>query len=549
MNSKVVTHDTDVLIIGSGAAGLSLALCLAKQAKVVVLSKAQMYAGSTNYAQGGIAGVFNIKDDNDSIEEHIEDTKIAGAGICDPDAVAFTLTHAHDSIKWLIEQGVPFDKREDLSQDSETTEKSPYHLHREGGHSHRRIFHSADHTGHSIQETLDQKVLNNPNITMLTNYNAIDLITTRKLGLAGNRVVGAYVFNVATHQVETIRAKFVALCTGGASKVYQYTCNPEVSSGDGIAIAWRAGCRVANMEFNQFHPTTLYNQKDRNFLLTEALRGEGALLKRPDGTRFMPDYDERGELAPRDIVARAIDHEMKKLGVDCMYLDISHKSLEFIKKHFPTIYERCLKVGIDMTKEPIPIVPAAHFTCGGIMIDRRGRTDVECLYAVGEVSYSGLHGANRLASNSLLECIVYGQQAAKDILARLPLAIDFPEVPNWDESLVTDADEEVVIQHNWHELRLMMWDYVGIVRTDKRLERAMHRIKLLKQEVTEFYSNFRVSSNLLELRNLLQVAELIVKCAMKRKNSVGLHYNVDHLNPPTDSKPTILSPFDPEDNQ
>ncbi|WP_031579666.1 L-aspartate oxidase [Ruminobacter sp. RM87] len=537
--SNNVEHNCDVLVIGSGAAGLSLALCLASRAKVIVLSKSGLSAGSTNYAQGGIAGVFNTADDNDSVEEHIEDTKIAGGGLCDPEAVEFTLRNAHDSIAWLIEQGVPFDQKEEAVSD----EQSPYHLHREGGHSHRRIFHAADHTGHTIQETLNNRVLEHPNITLLDHHNAIDLITTRKLELAGNRVVGAYVFNTETSKVETVKAKFVALCTGGASKVYQYTCNPEVSSGDGIAIAWRAGCRVANMEFNQFHPTTLYNQKDRNFLLTEALRGEGALLKRPNGTRFMPDYDERAELAPRDIVARAIDHEMKKLGVECMYLDISHKTPDFIRKHFPTIYERCLKAGIDMIKEPIPIVPAAHFTCGGVMVDRRGRTDIECLYAVGEVSYTGLHGANRLASNSLLECVVYGQAAAKDILGRLPLAIDPPAIPAWDESQVTDADEEVIIQHNWHELRLTMWDYVGIVRTDKRLERAMHRIKLLKDEVNEFYSNFRVSSNLLELRNLLQVAELIVRCAMKRKDSVGLHYNVDHPNKPEVYKPTILSPY------
>ena len=538
--SENIEHSCDVLVIGSGAAGLSLALCLAKEAKVIVLSKSELSAGSTNYAQGGIAGVYNTADDNDSVEEHIEDTKIAGGGLCDPDAVEFTLRNAKSSIAWLIEQGVPFDEKEE----EPTDEQSPYHLHREGGHSHRRIFHAADHTGHTIQETLNQRVLEHPNITVLDHHNAIDLITTRKLDLAGNRVLGAYVFNTVSNKVETIKAKFVALCTGGASKVYQYTCNPEVSSGDGIAIAWRAGCRVANMEFNQFHPTTLYNQKDRNFLLTEALRGEGALLKRPNGTRFMDDYDPRGELAPRDIVARAIDHEMKKLGVECMYLDISHKTPEFIRKHFPTIYERCLKAGIDMIHEPIPIVPAAHFTCGGVMVDRRGRTDLECLYAVGEVSYTGLHGANRLASNSLLECVVYGQAVAKDILGRLPLAIDPPAIPAWDESQVTDADEEVIIQHNWHELRLTMWDYVGIVRTDKRLERAMHRIKLLKDEVNEFYSNFRVSSNLLELRNLLQVAELIVRCAMKRKDSVGLHYNVDHPNKPDVYKPTILSPFE-----
>lgn len=541
MNSNSVVRDCDVLVIGSGAAGLSLAISLASNnIKVIVISKAQMNAGSTNYAQGGIAGVFNTADDNDSVAEHVEDTLIAGAGMCDKSAVEFTLKNAHDSIEWLIEQGVPFDTREDERK----AEQSPYHLHREGGHSHRRIFHAADHTGHTIQDTLNKVVMQTPNIEVLTDTHAIDLITTRKLGLAGNRVLGAYVYNTKNDTVETVKAKFTALCTGGASKVYQYTCNPEVSSGDGIAMAWRAGCRVANMEFNQFHPTTLFNQNDRNFLLTEALRGEGALLKRPDGTRFMPDYDERGELAPRDIVARAIDHEMKKLGVDCMYLDISHKSADFITRHFPTIYERCLKIGIDMTKEPIPVVPAAHFTCGGVMVDCRGRTDIDCLYAVGEVSYTGLHGANRLASNSLLECVVYGHAAAKDIIARMPLAISVPDLPAWDESQVTDADEEVVIQHNWHELRLMMWDYVGIVRTDKRLERAMHRIKLLNDEVHEFYSNFRVSKNLLELRNLLQVAELIVKCSMARKNSVGLHYNVDHPEAPKDSKPTILSPYD-----
>ncbi len=536
--SNNTEYDCDVLVIGSGAAGLSLALCLAARAKVIVLSKSGLSAGSTNYAQGGIAGVFNTADDNDSVDEHVEDTMIAGGGLCDREAVEYTLRNARDSIAWLIGQGVPFDRKEEILAD-----QSPYHLHREGGHSHRRIFHAADHTGHTIQETLNRKVLENAGITVLPDHNAVDLITTKKLDLPGNRVIGAYVFNTDTGTVETIRAKFVALCTGGASKVYRYTCNPEVSSGDGIAIAWRAGCRVANMEFNQFHPTTLYSPNDRNFLLTEALRGEGALLKRPNGTRFMPDYDERGELAPRDIVARAIDHEMKKLGAECMYLDISHKPPEFVRRHFPTIWERCLKSGIDITREPIPVVPAAHFTCGGVMVDRRGRTDIEGLYAVGEVSYTGLHGANRLASNSLLECVVYGRAAAMDIIARLPLAVAPPAIPAWDESQVTDADEEVIIQHNWHELRLTMWDYVGIVRTDKRLERAMHRIRLLKDEVSEFYSNFRVTSNLLELRNLLQVAELIVRSAMKRKDSVGLHYNVDHPDKPRVYKPTILTPF------
>lgn len=534
---------TDCLIIGSGAAGLSLALQLAEKAKVIVLSKEDVCAGSTFYAQGGIAGVYNIKDDQDSIEAHVNDTCIAGAGLCDPDVVRYVARNARQSIQWLIDMGVPFDQKE-AQDEGDSSEQSPYHLHREGGHSHRRIFHSEDHTGKSIQETLVERVREHPNITVLEYRNAIDLITTTKLNLPGNKVLGAYVLDTKADRVDTILAKFVALCTGGASKVYQYTCNPEVSSGDGVAMAWRAGCRVANMEFNQFHPTTLFCENDRNFLLTEALRGEGALLKRPDGTRFMQEYDERCELAPRDIVARAIDHEMKKTGSECMYLDISIKDPEFVKKHFPTIYQRCLKVGIDITKEPIPIVPAAHFTCGGVMVDKKARTDIQDLYAIGEVSYTGLHGANRLASNSLLECIVYGHAAAVDILSRLEEADYYSpaQIPEWDESKVTDSDEEVIITHNWNELRLTMWDYVGIVRTTKRLERAMHRIDLLKKEVHEYYSNFKVNSNLLELRNLLQVSELIVRCAMQRKESVGLHYTLDYPQRLEHSGPTILKP-------
>ncbi len=532
-----MNYTTDCLIIGSGAAGLTLALGIASKAKVIVLSKEDVCAGSTNYAQGGIAGVYNIKDDQDSIEAHIKDTCIAGADLCDPGAVRFVAEHAHDSIQWLIDIGVPFDFKEEAP----TEEQSPYHLHREGGHSHRRIFHAEDHSGRSIQETLVARARENPNITILENRHAIDLITTTKLGMPGNRVLGAYVYNSKERHVHTVTAKFVALCTGGASKVYQYTCNPEVSSGDGIAMAWRAGCRIANMEFNQFHPTTLYSTADQNFLLTEALRGEGATLERADGTRFMPDYDERAELAPRDIVSRAIDHEMKKMGANCMFLNISHKPEEFVKKHFPTIYHRCLKVGIDITKQPIPIVPAAHFTCGGVMVDKKAHTDIDCLYAVGEVSYTGLHGANRLASNSLLECVVYGQAAAKDILKRIE---DYdepvPQIPDWDESQVTNSDEEVVITHNWHELRLTMWDYVGIVRTNKRLERALHRINLLKSEVNEYYSNFRVSKNLLELRNLLTVAEIIVLSAMRRKESRGLHYTLDYPGKLDTLKPTII---------
>lgn len=534
-------YTTDCLIIGSGAAGLTLALGIANSAKVIVLSKSDVCAGSTNYAQGGIAGVYNIKDDQDSIEAHIKDTCVAGSFICDEKVVRYVAEHAHDSIQWLIDAGVPFDLKEEEKQ----AEQSPYHLHREGGHSHRRIFHAEDHTGRSIQETLVARAKEHPNITILEDRYAIDLITTKKLGMAGNRVIGAYILNEDEDKVETIRARFVALCSGGASKVYQYTCNPEVSSGDGIAMAWRAGCRVANMEFNQFHPTTLYNAADRNFLLTEALRGEGATLERKDGTRFMPEYDERCELAPRDIVARAIDHEMKKTGADCMYLNISHKPADFVKKHFPTIYERCLKVGIDITKQPIPIVPAAHFSCGGVMVDNKARTDIQGLYAIGEVAYTGLHGANRLASNSLLECVVYGQAAAKDILQHLEdESIDELQqisIPAWDESRVSDSDEEVVITHNWHELRLMMWDYVGIVRTNKRLQRALHRINLLKSEVTEYYSNFKVSKNLLELRNLLQVAEIIVHSAQERKESRGLHFSLDYPNQLPKKTVTVLS--------
>jgi L-aspartate oxidase len=528
-------YTCDVLIIGSGAAGLTLALHLADNAKIIVLSKKNSQESATFYAQGGIAAVA---EKTDSIESHVNDTLIAGAGLCDKTVVEFTAKNAKKSIDWLIEQGVPFDKRDSL----DTPDSSIYHLTREGGHSHRRIFHAADSTGKSVEETLLDRAKEHHNIQVLENVNAIDLITTRKLDLPGNRVLGAYFWDRETEQVDTIRAKCVVLATGGASKVYQYTSNPDISSGDGIAMAWRAGCRVANMEFNQFHPTTLFHASDRNFLLTEALRGEGALLKRPDGTRFMPDYDMRGELAPRDVVARAIDHEMKKLGVDCMFLDISDKPADFIQKHFPTIHERCLNLDIDITKQPIPIVPAAHYTCGGVMCDLNGQTDIPGLYAIGEVSYTGLHGANRMASNSILECLVFAQSAAKDIETHLAGTALPGTLPHWDESKVIDSDEEVIIQHNWHELRLMMWDYVGIVRTNKRLERAKRRIDLLQQEVLEYYANFRVSNNLLELRNLLQVADLIVQCAMQRKESRGLHYNLDYPDQLPDPKPTILQP-------
>ncbi|MDU1061976.1 MAG: L-aspartate oxidase [Leclercia adecarboxylata] len=525
----------DVLIIGSGAAGLSLALRLAPHQKVIVLSKGPISEGSTFYAQGGIAAVF---DETDSIDSHVEDTLIAGGGIVDKHAAEFVASNARHCVQWLIDQGVLFDTH------VQANGEESYHLTREGGHSHRRILHAADATGKEVETTLVSQALSHPNIQVLERSNAVDLIISDKIGLPGTRrVVGAWVWNRNKETVETCRAKSVVLATGGASKVYQYTTNPDISSGDGIAMAWRAGCRVANLEFNQFHPTALFHPQARNFLLTEALRGEGAHLKRPDGTRFMPDFDERGELAPRDVVARAIDHEMKRLGVDCMYLDISHKPAEFVRQHFPTIYEKLLGLGIDITKEPMPVVPAAHYTCGGVMVDDHGRTDVDGLYAIGEVSYTGLHGANRMASNSLLECLVYGWSAAEDITKRMPYARQAENLPAWDESRVENPDELVVIQHNWHELRLFMWDYVGIVRTTKRLERALRRITMLQQEIDEYYAHFRVSNNLLELRNLVQVAELIVRCAMMRKESRGLHYTIDYPEQLEHSGPSVLSPL------
>lgn len=532
---QVIDYQCDVLIIGSGAAGLTLALHLAESADVLVLSKGPLTEGSTYYAQGGIAAVF---DENDSIESHIQDTLIAGAGLCDPEAVAFTTQNAKKSLQWLIDLGVGFDRVDSSNGESK------FHLNQEGGHSHRRILHAADATGRAVQTTLVQQVKEHPNIRVLERYNAVDLITARHARdqHQQSRVYGAYIWNRAAERVETVAAKFVALATGGSSKVYQYTSNPDVASGDGIAMAWRAGCRVANMEFNQFHPTCLFHPNAQSFLLTEALRGEGALLKRPDGSRFMPDFHEDAELAPRDVVARAIDYEMKRLGADCMYLDISHQPADFIKEHFPTIYEKCLSLGIDITKESMPVVPAAHYTCGGVMTDLNAQTDIPHLYAIGEVAYTGLHGANRMASNSLLECLVFAQAAAADICQRLDQAELKLELPAWDESKVTNSDEEVIIQHNWHELRLFMWDYVGIVRTTKRLERALRRIELLQQEIQEYYSNFRVSNNLLELRNLVQVAELIVNCAMRRKESRGLHYTLDFPNQLDNPSPTVLTP-------
>nr|WP_136250146.1 L-aspartate oxidase [Ningiella ruwaisensis] len=526
--SHTIEHRCDLLVIGSGAAGLSLALKMAEHCNVIVLSKSDINEGSTRYAQGGIAAVF---DDDDSIESHIADTLNAGAGICDEKVVRFTAENAKRSMQWLISRGVPFDQEKDENGNTR------FHLTREGGHSHRRILHAADATGEAVQTTLSDNVKHHPNIHLFERYNAIDLIKTEK---NANRCIGAYVWNRKKERVEIIRARFITLATGGASKVYQYTSNPDVSSGDGIAMAWRAGCKIANMEFNQFHPTCLYHPDAGNFLISEALRGEGAFLCHADGTPFMHKFDERGDLAPRDIVARAIDYEMKRLGEDCMYLDISHKPTDFIVKHFPNIYRKCRSLGIDITRQPIPVVPAAHYSCGGVMTNLDAKTTLDNVYAIGEVAYTGLHGANRMASNSLLECVVFAHSCANHILAHFDEPFDQTDIKPWDESRVIDSDEAVIIQHNWHELRLFMWDYVGIVRTDKRLERAMRRINLLKQEIDEYYSNFKVSNNMLELRNLVCIAQLIVVCAMQRKESRGLHYNLDYPDLLAKSGPSII---------
>jgi len=533
-DSPQSSYDADVLIIGGGAAGLSLALKVADRASVTILSKSSLEHGSTYYAQGGIAAVL---DEHDSLESHVEDTLIAGDGLCDRDVVSYTVSRGRECINWLVEQGVRFTREKARVEDG-----GSYHLSKEGGHSHRRVVHAADATGRAVFEGLAAQVMDHPNITFRINTVAVDLITTAKLGKAGNRCVGAYVLNEVSGQVMLYRARFVILAAGGASKAYLYTSNPDGASGDGIAMAWRAGCRIANMEFNQFHPTCLYHPKAKSFLITEALRGEGAQLKLPDGTRFMKDYDPRGELAPRDVVARAIDSEMKRLGCPCVYLDISHKPDAFILEHFPTIYEKCLEYGIDITRDKIPVVPAAHYSCGGVMVDLNGKTDVENVYAIGETSCTGLHGANRMASNSLLECFVFAFAAAEDILARLDDVPLFDSIPPWDESKVTNSDEDVVIAHNWDEIRRFMWDYVGIVRTNKRLQRAQNRIELLQQEIRWYYSRYRVSRNLLELRNLALVAELIIQSAMTRKESRGLHYTLDYPNKLPSPVNTVLVP-------
>lgn len=534
--TKHKSPNYDVLIAGSGGAGLSLALHLAEDYRVGVLAKFALTECSTFYAQGGISAVFD--DQHDSIESHIEDTLIAGAGLCNPDIVHLTVSQGRASIEWLRSQGVNF-----TEEHTENGSKQ-LHLNREGGHSHRRIVHTDDATGKAVSMSLIDRAKSHPNITLLEYHNVVELITAEKLGLGPQRICGAYVLDIKADKIKTIPAKIVVLATGGANKVYLYSTNPHISSGDGIALAWRAGCRVGNMEFMQFHPTCLYHPSAKSFLISEAVRGEGGYLVLPNGERFMQFYDDRMELAPRDIVARAIDSEIKKHGIDCVYLDISHKSQQFIQKHFPTIYNQCLEFDIDICRQPIPVVPAAHYTCGGVLTNRNARTDIPGLYAIGEVACTGLHGANRMASNSLLECLVFAEQANQDIRNLFESLPEAPNLPNWDESQVSDSDEEVVIAHNWDELRRFMWDYVGIVRTNKRLERAMNRLVVLKEEISEYYGKFRISSDLLELRNLVIVAELIIRSAQQRKESRGLHYTKDYPDLDTSQTPqnTILTP-------
>lgn len=539
--TKRAPHDPaahDVIVIGSGAAGLTTALNLAQRFKVAVLAKGELDAGSTAWAQGGIAAVLEA---GDTYESHIEDTMIAGAGLNHRASVEYVVENAAQAIDRLAELGVPFNPSDGAGDDG----SNRWHLTREGGHSHRRIVHVDDATGWAVQQALHHAAAAHPNITLIPGQVAVDLITERHVEgerFATRRCHGVYAFDLESRSVRRYVARAVVLATGGASRVYQFSTNPDGSTGDGIAMAWRAGCRVSNMEFNQFHPTCLYHSKIKNFLISEALRGEGGHLKLPNGERFMARHDPRLELAPRDIVARAIDAEMKRLGLSHVLLDMSHLDPEFVRGHFPTIHARLLELDIDCTIEPIPVVPAAHYSCGGVLVDLSGRTDMPGLWAAGEVTQSGLHGANRLASNSLLECLVFGQAAADDITATWDARLPLPQISKWDESRVTDSDEEVVVSHNWDELRRFMWDYVGIVRTDKRLERASHRVKLLRKEVNDYYGNFRVTPDLIELRNLVTVADLIVRSARSRKESRGLHFTTDYPQTLNEAVDTILDP-------
>jgi L-aspartate oxidase len=524
--------EADVLIIGSGAAGLTAALQLATTKKVIVLAKGSLSDGATAWAQGGIAAVL---EPGDTFDSHIEDTMVAGAGLNNRATVEFVIENAPEAIERLAALGVPFNPGDD----------EQWHLTREGGHSHRRIVHVNDATGWAVQEALETAAKANANITLVPDMVAIDLIMGRhqeRFSTSG-RIHGVYALNRRTGKVETYTARATILATGGAGRTYLYSTAPRGATGDGIAMAWRAGCRISNMEFMQFHPTCLYNLEVKNFLITEAVRGEGGHLKLPTtGERFMPRFDKREELAPRDVVARAIDHEIKRLGLDFVHLDISHKPAEFVKEHFPNIYEKLMGLGIDITKEPIPVVPAQHYTCGGVLVDLDGRTDAPGLYAAGEVTQSGLHGANRLASNSLLECFVFGDACARHIEANWDSLIPAPAIRAWDESRVTDSDEEVVIAQCWREIRNFMWNFVGIVRTTKRLERAKHRVDLLRREVEEYYSHFRVTPDLVELRNLVEVADLIIRSALSRHESRGLHYTLDYPELAAKAVDTVLVP-------
>jgi len=526
-----VKTTADVLIVGSGAAGLTAALNLAGTHKVAVIAKGALSEGATSWAQGGIAAVL---EEGDSFEAHVNDTMIAGAGLNDAQVVEHVVEAAPRAIGHLVELGVPF-----------ASENGALHLTREGGHSHRRIVHVADATGYAVQQALETAAAKHPNITLVPDMAAIDLITGRNSTnfSTSGAVHGLYAYNRKTKRVEALTGKATILASGGAGRAYLYSTAPRGATGDGIAMAWRAGCRVSNMEFMQFHPTCLYNLQVKNFLITEAVRGEGGILKHPEtGRRFMPDYDARGELAPRDIVARAIDAEIKRDGLDYVFLDISHRDPDFVKTHFPNIYEKLIGLGIDIIKEPIPVVPAQHYTCGGVVVDLDGRTDAPGLYAAGEVTQSGLHGANRLASNSLLECLVFGEAAARHISANFAHLPEVPEIRAWDESRVTDSDEEVVIAQTWGEIRRFMWNYVGIVRTTKRLERAKHRIDMLRKEVRDYYAHFRVTPDLIELRNLVEVADLIIRSALNRHESRGLHYTLDYPVTLSEARDTILVP-------
>ena len=531
LDSAVGIRDTDVLILGSGAAGLCAALEMDSRLQVTLICKGTPTESSTNYAQGGVSAVLG---DSDSVTLHVKDTVATGGGLCHPEVVQYVADRGAAMIRWLQHQGVNFTPH---------PPSGGLHLAREGGHSRRRVAHVADHTGRTIQETLMEKVRQRENVQLHSHCIAVDLIVGQSAG--ERHCVGIYAQDTRTNAVYACRARCVLLATGGASKVYLYTSNPDTSSGDGLAMAWRAGCRVANMEFIQFHPTCLYDPRARSFLITEALRGEGGKLRLPgNGEEFMHRFDKHAELAPRDVVARAIDHEMKRLGLEYVHLDLSHKPAAALREAFPNTYSRCLEYGIDLTCQPLPVVPAAHYTCGGIVTDLHGHTDIPGLYAIGEVAHTGLHGANRMASNSLLECLVFAHAASRHINQTLSASTLLPEVPLWDESKVSDSDEEIVVAHNWDELRRFMWDYVGIVRTNKRLERARRRCALLREEINGYYHDFRISRDLVELRNLAQVAELIILCALERRESRGLHYTLDYpkLDPAMEGCDTVLKP-------